>query len=158
MIPFPWTRFSDDAKAAMVDSIRKDHEQSLANAPAPRAGGAGDAGGGGGGMTGGGARPTIPPEAMEFMLPRVAELPDYLPAFGVGALRADEQGRAWIRTTEKGADTTESIFYIVDRTGKLTARVAIPNNRAVVGFGRDGSVYLMAREGVAIWLERRRVE
>jgi hypothetical protein len=87
-----------------------------------------------------------------FSLTRVIvapDLPDRIPAFGL-EVRADRDGGFWVR---EGARTTlgasgPPVHAIIDRQGKLSARILLPDNARIAGFGRGGIVYLVT-EGVA---------
>jgi hypothetical protein len=84
-----------------------------------------------------------------------SELPDYRPAFASGAARPDAEGNVWIRTSKylNGGP----VYDIINRKGELTDRVVIPAGRTIIGFGKDGSVYLTYREGTTAKLERAKV-
>jgi hypothetical protein len=84
-----------------------------------------------------------------------SELPDYRPAFGRDAARPDAEGNLWIRTSKflNGGP----VYDVVNRKGELTDRVVIPSGRTIVGFGKDGSVFLSYRDGTTTKLERARV-
>ncbi len=132
----------------------------------------GDAGGGAGmgGMVmivrrddaGGGAAPpmrggsaeqiTMPP--MQFVPPY--ELPDYRPAFTVGATKCDEQGNLWIRTSQ--ATGGRPIYDVVNDQGVLVDRVQLPAFRTIAGFGK-GVVYMGVTDSTgAVHLERARMK
>jgi hypothetical protein len=86
-----------------------------------------------------------------------SELPDYKPPFFAGAVRADLDGNMWIRTipTRKMGDGL--VYDVINREGKLVDRVQVPGGRTIIGFGRDGSVYLVNRDGASMTLERARI-
>jgi len=124
----------------------------------------GGGGGGGGGGRGGGERRqgAGPPGAgggqgrmnaqVSFVEP--SELPDYKPAFFAGAVRVDAQGNLWIRTIPTKAIPGGPVYDVIDRNGALVERVQIPAGRTIVGFGPNGAVYLLAREGTNSYLEK----
>jgi hypothetical protein len=170
-IPFEWQRLDDDAKVAVVDSAKKAMDAARAsgamNVTAERqagmVAGMAIAGGGGGGRTivmgpgggdgrgGGGPGMNMTPN---FVSP--SELPDYRPAFGPGAARPDAEGNIWVRTSK--SINGGPVYDIINKKGEVTDRVVIPAGRQIVGFGKDGSVYLVAREGQTAKLERARVK
>lgn len=113
----------------------------------------------GGGPVGGGgaagARPTLAAPQVSFVDP--SELPDYLPPFAAGAVRADPLGRLWIRLSLPTPAGTGPLYDVIDGTGALIDHVQLPAGRLLAGFGADGSVYLSKREdGGFTSLERAR--
>lgn len=169
-ISFDWQRLTDDDKAAVLDSARAAIEKQRAAATAQALSGKGVAtdggggqrmvimgmggdaviGGGGGGRSGSGA-PTVAPVAMVD----ASELPDYRPVFGAGAVRADLDDNVWIRTSAARAGSIAGPIYdVVDRKGALVDRVQVPAGRQIIGFGKGGVVYMVARDGAASWIER----
>ena len=76
--------------------------------------------------------------------------------------RADAQGNLWVRTTAAASKPGALVYDVIDAQGALVDRVEVPAGRQIMGFGPDGSVYLMAREGVGptatTTLERARVK
>jgi hypothetical protein len=63
--------------------------------------------------------------------------PEVLPPFLAGALLPAPDGRLWIRRTQS-ADAPDIRYDVVVRTGAPVARVGMPSNEQVVGFGRNG--------------------
>jgi hypothetical protein len=167
-IPFDWQQLSDEDKVAVIDSAKTAMEAARAKAAA---GGGGPvmAGGGGGpmvitsfSMSGGGdgstarrgaetALSAMPPLA--FVAP--SELPDYRPAITAGSAKPDLDGNVWIRTsaTRKGA-VAGPIYDVVNRKGELVDRVQIPAGRQIIGFGKGGVVFMLARDDKGAWIER----
>ena len=129
--------------------------------PGGGGGGAVPMGGGGGGgqamtfSTNGppGAPGTIQTKT-EFV--PLTEIADYYPAIRQGAAKADLDGNLWILpTTSAQAKNGELIYDVLNNKGVLFQRVRLPLDRAIAGFGHDGVVYLMYRDGTAGWyLER----
>lgn len=116
--------------------------------------GAGEGRGGGGGG-GGGPTTTVNMTKPTVIRAELADVPDYRPAFRQGAVRADVDGRLWIRTS-KIVDG-RPVYDIVDRSGQVTDRVQLPQFRTIAGFG-PGVVYLAVRDSVGgTHLERARV-
>lgn len=176
-LPFEWQRLSDEDKSAFIDSVKAVRERMAAAGGPPASGsptivmrggatppaGASGAGGeqrvmimGGPPPAGGRGAPAGAPQVeLHFVDP--SELPDYKPAFLAGALRADLDGNLWIRTVPTRVIAGGPVYDIVNARGELTERVQIPANRAIVGFGAGGVVYLMAHEKDVVTLERARV-
>jgi hypothetical protein len=163
-MPFDWQRMTDDDKIAVIDSARKAMENlraaattAGATAPAPSDGGPmrvsmnASIGGDGPSRTVTTSAGALPP--INFVSP--SELPDYRPAFTAGAAKADLDGNLWIRTTSVRAGAIAGPIYdVVDHTGTLIDRVQVPSGRTIVGFGKGGVVYMLARDDKGAWLER----
>jgi hypothetical protein len=158
---FDWQRLDDAQKTTLIDSgmtvikARRDSMTAAINArggvglPADGAGarGGGRSGGGGGGPPG-------PPPAMIDGRPGLADLPDYRPAFGQRAVRADADGNLWIRTSI--VIDGQPVYDIVNRRGEVTDRVQLPTFRTIAGFG-PGVVYLAVKDAAGVvHLERAR--
>ena len=90
---------------------------------------------------------------MAFVSP--SELPDYRPAFSNGSVRADAEGKLWVRImSPKPASGPE--YDVIDRTGKLADRVVLPAGTTIVGFGAGGIVYLGVRDASGVHVVRAR--
>jgi hypothetical protein len=185
-MPYAWERLSDDEKTALIDSTAKAMQMMMDSMPArmQRASGgvagpvaasseagrgaaAGTAGGGAGGagmiiMTvprPGGAGPGAP--SSTSIVPTVvraelADVPDYRPPFGQGAVRADRDGNLWIRTS-KQVDG-RPVYDVVNRNGEITDRVQLRPFRTIAGFG-PGVVYMGVRDSTGVThLERARIK
>jgi hypothetical protein len=171
-IPFDWQRLTDEEKVAVIDSAKTAMEAARAKAAAGGGGPVAMGGGGGGPITittfsmvgGGGGDGSVrrstetvagalnmPP--LNFVAPN--ELPDYRPAITAGSAKADMDGNLWIRTsaTRKGA-VAGPIYDVVNRKGELVDRVQIPAGRQIVGFGKGGVVFMLARDDKGAWIER----
>jgi hypothetical protein len=172
-VPFDWQRLSDEEKVAVIDSAKAALERARAAGPGDgnaviaggaRGGGPGAAPGGmvvmsfqttgpdGGGVgnkiasMGGGMQPSFV---------SASELPDYRPAFNQGAARADEDGNVWVRTSATRAGAIGGLIYdVINGQGALVDRVQIPAGRTIVGFGKGGVVYMVARDKTGAWIER----
>ncbi|HEY4217206.1 MAG TPA: hypothetical protein VGM67_08710 [Gemmatimonadaceae bacterium] len=163
-IPFDWQQLTDDDKIAVIDSAKAAIEQAR-NAP-PSANGANAANALGGGnrtvinMSVGGDGPARGATTTAGALPPInlvspSELPDYRPAFTQGAAKADLDDNLWIRTTSVRAGAIAGPIYdVVNRQGQLVDRVQVPAGRTIVGFGKDGAIYLLAHDASGSWLER----
>ncbi len=49
------------------------------------------------------------------------------------------------------------VYDVVNRKGELVHRVQLPAGRQLVGFGPMGAIYMTAREGREIFLEKTRL-
>ena len=183
-IPFEWQRLTDSMKVAIIDSSKAAFERMRAGGPGagpggnqvviasgpggpPPGGAPGGAvpmiviredGGGGGGAPprrGGaaGERRAEGPPPMSFVQPN--ELPDYRPAFANGSVRADAEGKLWVRIIPpKPASGPE--YDVIDRTGKLVDRVVLPAGTTIAGFAPGGIVYLGVRDASGVRVVRAR--
>ncbi len=171
-VPFDWQRMSDEEKVAVIDSAKATQERMRAAGPADgnavMAGGARGGGPGGpGGMVvmsfqtsgpdGGGVGSKVASMGggMQQSFVSATELPDYRPAFSQGAARADEDGNVWVRTSATRAGAIGGLIYdVINGQGALADRVQIPAGRTIVGFGKGGVVYMVARDKTGAWIER----
>ncbi len=124
-----------------------------------RIGGDASGGGSGGGApqvfsSGPGGGLQMGPAQIEFV--PLNEIADYYPAIRPGAAKADLDGNLWILpTTSAQAKAGELIYDVVNNRGELWQRVRLPLGRSIAGFGKNGVVYLMYRDGTTGWyLER----
>lgn len=169
-MPFEWQRMSDEDKVAFIDSLKAARQRAAASNPSAGAGGVAIGGAPAGGGAPGETRMIVmggPPGApgaggagamgggnMNFI--SASELPDYKPAFFAGSTRADADGFLWIRTIPTRGTTGGPVYDVVNLKGELVERVQVPKDRAIIGFGPGGVVYLLAREGATSKLERSR--
>ncbi len=160
-LPFDWKRISDDEKERMVDSLKiaaKEATERIAQFTAGR-----------------GFRPGFEPVD-------ATQIPDYFPPIRSGSTLADRDGNLWILPATSslagqlaamipagvrgqippgmvpggmaGAPTTGLAYDVVNRRGELVERVQLPPGRSIAGFGYDGVVYLTARQGREVHLEK----
>ncbi|MDF1502540.1 hypothetical protein [Roseisolibacter sp. H3M3-2] len=187
-VSFDWQRLTDEQKSAFIDSVKAQRARMGAvggmdmAAMGPRIvmnfdgpGGPGGPPPRGGGeqrrVVEGGANTTVvggpngatnmpAPPPLQFVDP--SELPDYRPAFLANASRADASGNVWVRTTAAPTQAGALVYDVVNAKGELVDRVQTPPGRQIMGFGPDGSVYLVAREGTGptatTTLERARIK
>ena len=93
------------------------------------------------------------PPPIAFVAP--SELPDYRPAFSNGSVRADAEGKLWVRImSPKPASGPE--YDVIDKTGKLVDRVVLPAGTTIAGFGAAGTVYLGVRDSSGVHIVRAR--
>lgn len=167
-IPFEWQRLTDEDKVAFIDSVKAARERLAASQPAPTPAGA-PAGGapvpnagpqrvviqmGPDGGRGGGAGFNGQAQ-LNFVTP--SELPDYKPPFFANSVRADAEGNIWVRTIPTKQLPGGPVYDVINREGKLVDRVQVPASRTIIGFGPDGAVYLVSRDGSSMTLERAHV-
>ncbi|MEO7714454.1 MAG: hypothetical protein ABIV10_16195 [Gemmatimonadaceae bacterium] len=185
-VPFDWQRLNDEQKTAFIDSTKAMMTRVRAagvgaNAGMGIGGGAGAMSGGqmvirmdgpGAGVPGGpgspprgGGEPRIvmggPPGAgmgmlaLTFVSP--SELSDYMPVFGPNAVRADADGRLWVRTIPTKL-MAGALYEVIDRSGTLVDRVLVPEGATIIGFGAGGVVYMGKRDASGIHVQRARVK
>ena len=117
-----------------------------------------------GGPQGGapGGAPDGPRGGQTFSMPQLtfvspSELPDYRPAFTNGSVRADAEGKLWVRVLPaKPTPGGGPEYDVLDRTGKLVDRVALPAGTTIAGFGTGGTVYLGVRDAAGVHVVRAR--
>ena len=164
-IPFDWQRLTDEDKIAFIDSVKAARERlaaaqqaqqgTSAQGPPAAPDGAGGQriviqmgpGGGGAGSSLNGGQPQV-----NFIAP--SELPDYKPPFFANSVRADAEGNLWVRTIPTKQIPGGPVYDVINRDGKLVDRVQIPASRTIAGFGPDGAVYLVSRDGTSMTFER----
>jgi hypothetical protein len=134
-MPYDWVRLTDEEKQAKVDSARRVIDSVSAA---------------GGSALGTFMMPT-PDGAQQRIVPVVeyapiSEIPDYIPPFRSGALKADEEGNLWILPTMSANARGGLLYDVVNATGELIERVQVPFGRVLVGFGRGGTLYLARNE------------
>jgi hypothetical protein len=101
----------------------------------------------------------IPPMPQPPAVADVNEIPDYMPAvFGsTQSFYGDADNNFWIRTRPGGSTAGMPTFDIINRKGELIDRVQLPEGRTVVGFGKGGFVYMVARDAGMAKLEKTKV-
>jgi len=166
-LPFDWKRITDDEKDRMVDSLKTAAKDATARIEQMMAGGGG----------GRGFRPSFEPVDAQF-------LPDYYPPIRAGSTVADYDGNLWVLPATSSlagqlsalipagargqippgllppgmtaASTAGLAYDVINRQGVLVERVQLPAGRSIAGFGPDGVVYLTARQGREVFLEKAR--
>lgn len=162
-MPFVWEHVDDEEKTALIDSTAKAMQVLMDSLPARMQrglsvmGGQVTATGNHGGLGSSGPTITIrtprrasgaPGSATLTMVPTVtraelADVPDYRPPFGQGAVWADRSGNLWIRTNTWA--NGQPVYDIVDRKGEVGDRVQLPPHRTIAGFGL-GVVYMAVQD------------
>ncbi len=86
--------------------------------------------------------------------PAIENVFDYYPPMRTGAAIADLDNRLWILPTlSKQSQAGELVYDVIGARGELVERVRVPSGRYIIGFGRDGVVYLAVgstRDGFTI--------
>jgi hypothetical protein len=141
-VKWQWVRLDEDRKAAIVDSLTRMSAKSDSTAM-------------------NNARVNNPNARMirQTVVPTTAELPDYFPAIVPQAARPDRMGRLWVREYTPATTSPERerlVYDVIDRKGNIADRIQLPEGRTISGFGLDGSVYLTAKMGAGVVVERYR--
>jgi hypothetical protein len=97
-----------------------------------------------------------PGGGIQMTFASINDLPDYRPPFAQqGSVKADADDNLWIRTTATRAGAIAGAIYdVVNRKGEIIDHVQVPAGRTIVGFGKGGIVYMMARDDKGAWIER----
>jgi hypothetical protein len=167
-VPHPWERLTDDGKEQLLDSLKADRERQRdafkKAGPNNSAASASSVGGTPNSapfmivrssLVGDVGRVAPPPTEIVSEFVPATELPDYRPAFSIGATRADLDGNLWVRTTtpsDKGA-----IYAVINEKGQMVERVRVPFGRVISGFG-PGVVYLGVLDEKGARLEKARLK
>lgn len=174
-VPYEWQRLDDEGKAALLDSARQAMEEARARAQQQLASGepitvmpGGGPGGAPeyvvarmavaagaaapparGGAGGRGGTPDGAPLVRPLNFVGIDELPDYRPAFTAGSSRGDLNGNLWVRTTSP-VGNAGPIYFVINTKGEVVDRVQLPASRLIVGFARNGDVYMTVRDADGI--------
>lgn len=167
-IAHPWERLTDDGKEQLLDSLKAELErrrEALKKAGGNNRSASATSVGGTpnsapfvivrGSLAGDVGRQSPPPTEIVSEFVPAKDLPDYRPAFSIGATRADLDGNLWVRTTtpsDKGA-----IYAVINHEGQLVDRVKLPFGRVISGFG-PGVVYLGVLDEKGARLEKARLK
>ena len=165
--PYDWQRLSDEDKMRIIDSARVAMEARRAASASTSSGAPAPSGGGNYVVTttitvdASGARQAPGPSPGARALPPLVfalpgELSDYRPAFAATAVRADAQGRVWVRTIPTKPDPKGITYDVMGTDGKRVDRVIVPLGTTIVGFGPNGVVLLAARDAKGTRLIRLR--
>lgn len=167
-IAHQWERLTDDGKQQLLDSLIADRER---RAEAFRKAGGNNRGAAPTSVDGTpnsapfmivtsrlvgdvAREPRPPTEVVSEFLP-AKDLPDYRPAFRIGATRADLDGNLWVRTTTPSDGG--AIYAVINDKGQLVDRVKLPFGRVISGFG-PGVVYLGVLDEKGARLEKARLK
>ncbi len=162
-VPFGWERIDDDGKQRVLDSVRTQADSAreslkrrIEEDPASaRTANWTNQGVAATSYTSYPSGRSGPPK-VEWFVPVTTfidprRMPDYRPAFRMGAAKADGSGNLWVRTTTPSA--TGAIYDVLSPDGQLIDRVRVPYGRVVAGFG-PGVVYLGVLDEQGARLER----
>jgi hypothetical protein len=82
-------------------------------------------------------------------------LPDFMPPVFVGGVKSDPQGNVWVVPASSSYAGWAGFMYDrVSRSGEILDRIRFPKDRVLVGFGDNGSIYMVAMEAEGMFLER----
>ena len=162
-LPFDFKVLTNADKAALMDSARKaELEKHRASYDRAKAAGGIEAvamSSAGGAMVAAGPPMRFP--VGEYHVPVVdsvpfERMPDYYPPIRAGAVTSDLDGNVWILpTTSAQSRAGELVYDVVNRERGLIMRVRLPVGRSIVGFGKNGTVYLVSRETNGKWIVER---
>ncbi|MEI6814569.1 MAG: hypothetical protein WCL36_10365 [bacterium] len=123
---YPWERLSDSAKSALVDSAVS---VATGRSGAPSSG------------------------TLKYLKEPAEQVADYYPAFVDQGGIADAENRVWIRLTATTSEG-EPIYAVLTEDGAFERYVVLPRQAALVGFLRDSTVLIGAREPSGLRLQR----
>ena len=134
-MPYDWVRLTDEQKQAKVDSAKRIMDSVTAAGGSPM----------------GALMMPGPDGTQQRIIPTIeyapiSEIPDYIPPFRNGAMKADEDGNLWILPTMSAAARGGLLYDVVNEQGELFERVQLPAGRTLLGFGRGGTVYVARSE------------
>jgi hypothetical protein len=90
---------------------------------------------------------------IEFVEP--STLPDYMPPVFVGGVKSDRNGNLWIVPASSSYAGYAGFMYdVVNRRGEIQERVRFPKDRVLVGFGENGTIYMVTTGAGGAFLER----
>lgn len=153
-MPFAWEHVGDAEKTALLDSAFA-AQQTIIDSLQARfertlAGGSGAAISRNRNVEAPERRPRI-----SVVRAELADVPDYRPAFGQGALQGDAENRLWVHTTT--VVDGRPVYDVVNRKGELIDRMQLPAFRTIAGFG-PGIIYMAVRDSAnVVHVERARV-
>lgn len=167
-VPHPWERLTDDAKNKLLDSLKAEivrRREAVEKAGRSKAVGSPESVSGNanpapfmigtGRLVGDiGREPPPPPKIVSEFVP-AKDLPDYRPAFRIGATRADPEGNLWVRTTTPS--DAGAIYDVINDKGQLVDRVKVPFGRVISGFGA-GVVYMGVLDDKGARLEKAKIK
>ena len=149
-LPFDWRRVSDEEKSVLIDPAAAQRVSAARNnrliAGVERAAPPWKITGAFPDTTD--ALPTENIGRFRFLVlpsprPSVEHVFDYYPPVRAGSVLADRDNRLWILpNTSKQSKAGELVYDVLNNQGVLIKRVRLPIGRYIVGFGRNGVVYL----------------
>lgn len=121
-----WVRMSDEDKGRFIDTLKMTYQKNDSISRTQ--------------MMSMGPASAMP--IFETLTVAPSEVPDYPPPFVPRATRVDLEGRIWVLERANVGSKAPLVYDVIDRTGQIVDRVAMPPNGAVIGFGPGGSVFL----------------
>lgn len=92
-----------------------------------------------------------PQEILRFRIDDV-DWPVYFPPFAGGRMPVDPSGNLWLRRSHPG--DPEAVYEVIDGQGVIRARVVLPPNTRLGGFG-NRAIYLVRRDALGLeWIQR----
>jgi hypothetical protein len=145
-LPFDWKRITDEEKQRVIDSVRTNESIKLGRALGQRRVGprTDDGGRGGRGYAPGGTIEQGPPVPVEYVPPKLSEMFDYYPPIRPKAALPDLDGNIWILPTSSAQSKNGELVYDVVNVKGDFHRVRFPAGRSLVGFGKNGIVYMIS--------------
>ncbi|HEY4303538.1 MAG TPA: hypothetical protein VGM82_03680 [Gemmatimonadaceae bacterium] len=147
-LPFDWRRVSDEEKTKLIDSAMTDRMTAAKNNTL---------------VTGvdrvtpwhystmPDTANTVPSDnigrvrmlVLPWTRPTLDHVFDYYPPVRRGSVMADRENHLWVLpNTSKQSRGGELVYDVINDKGEMINRVRLPLGRYVVGFGRDGTVYM----------------
>lgn len=84
------------------------------------------------------------------------DMEDFYPPFRQGQPVVDLDANVWIATYALSpVDTRETMYDVVNNQALLVRRVRVPAGRIIVGFGRNGVVYVKYKTDTGAWMLER---
>jgi len=108
-------------------------------------------------MYGNGYTPPAPTYRAPTLV-KASDLPDYKPPVTLGSVRADGDGKLWVRTMPMRPTPGGTVFDVIDSTGVMVDRIQLPPGYQLVGFGAGKIVYLSNRDAQGLHLSKARLK
>ncbi len=92
-----------------------------------------------------------PQEILRFRIDDV-DWPVYFPPFSGGRMPVDRSGNLWLLRSHPSEP--EAVYEVIDGQGVIRARIVLPPNTRLEGFG-EGALFLVRRDALGLhWLQR----
>lgn len=131
-MPIDWLPLNVGDKQRMIDSLREEILEAT--------------------MASSAQRPTSGLPVITMVEP--TDLPDYYPSIRSGQVKSDPNGNVWIAPNTSTVTGGGPVWDVVNRDGVIVERVQLPVGRRLVGFGFDGTLYLVCKTATGERLER----
>lgn len=98
----------------------------------------------------------LPPGLPSQGPPISGVVPDTVPAIVPGRARGDRNDRIWVKEGPMytGLPATNSIYDVIDKSGRIVDRIEFPHESFLAGFGPNGAVYFLRAKAGWVSLER----